>query len=171
MHRGGGVERVEWGFSLRKVFDKGGRFLADDVVDSLGTIAASFHTRRPFVDTNCMFLRRDVAPKARASPPQARASVPGPRRTRHAGPRRAAQVSRHWYHRRGGADSAVSLELCTNWRGVCTRKFTVNYVAASSEHSNGAQHFTAPPPALDLRSEDWRRAAAEAIAAAEQQRR
>lgn len=108
----------EWGHSLRKVYDSAGRFLCLDLVDSLGTLAPSLQSQRPFVDTNNMFIRRDIAPL----------------------------VAQHWYHTRTGADAAVSAALCAHHAGICTKRFTVSYVAASSANSNGVDHFTRPTP-------------------------
>ena len=109
-----------WGHCLRKVYDSRGVFVCVDAVDSLGTLGPTRHdpTRR-FVDTNCMVVRRDVAPL----------------------------VASGWYNRRKGADSAVSADLCARFSdGVCTNRFTVAYVAASSAESNGLAHFTEPEP-------------------------
>ena len=39
------------------------------MVDSLGLLGPSRHLGVPFVDTNCMFLRRDIAPLVRRPPP------------------------------------------------------------------------------------------------------
>lgn len=71
-------------------------------------------------------------------------------------PRRdvAPKVAVHWYNRRKGADTAVSLALCRGFRGVCTGRFTVNYVAGSSADSNGAAHFTGPAPVVRVRVRD-----------------
>jgi hypothetical protein len=114
------ARRPEWGHTLRKVYDSTGKFVCVDAVDSLGMLAPTAHDAgRRFVDTNCMFVRRDVAPLV----------APG------------------WYHQRTGADSAVSADLCSRYpNGICTRAFTVNYVAASSAESNGLEHFTRPTP-------------------------
>ena len=114
-----------WGHTLRKVYDSAGAFVCVDAVDSLGTLAPTAHGApgRRFVDTNCMFVRRDVAPL----------------------------VAHGWYHRRTGADAAVSADLCARFPdGVCTRRFTVCYVAASSADSNGLAHFTGPPPVREV---------------------
>jgi hypothetical protein len=109
-----------WGHCLRKIYDSRGQFVCVDAVDSLGTLGPTQHDlSRRFVDTNCMVVRRDVAPLV----------APG------------------WYHRRKGADSAVSADLCARFSdGVCTNRFTVSYVAASSAESNGLAHFTQPTP-------------------------
>jgi hypothetical protein len=59
----------------------------------------------------------------------------------------APLVASEWYHTRTGADSAVSAALYARYPdGVCTRRFTVCYVAASSAESNGFEHFTRPQP-------------------------
>ena len=110
-----------WGHSLRKIYDpSSGEFVCIDAVDSLGTLGPTRHDPpRRFVDTNCMVVRRDVAPL----------------------------VASGWYNRRKGADSAVSADLCARFSdGICTNRFTVSYVAASSSDSNGLAHFTQPEP-------------------------
>jgi hypothetical protein len=109
-----------WGHCLRKIYDSSGAFVCVDAVDSLGVLGETRHdpTRR-FVDTNCMVVRRDVAPL----------------------------VASGWYNRRKGADSTVSADLCARFGdGVCTNRFTVSYVAASSSDSNGLAYFTQPEP-------------------------
>jgi hypothetical protein len=109
-----------WGHCLRKIYDSRGQFVCVDAVDSLGTLGATQHDpARRFVDTNCMVVRRDVAPLV----------APG------------------WFHRRKGADTAVSADLCARFSdGICIKRFTVSYVAASSADSNGLAHFTQPTP-------------------------
>lgn len=109
-----------WGHCLRKIYDSRGQFVCVDAVDSLGTLGPTQHDpARRFVDTNCMVVRRDVAPLV----------APG------------------WYHRRKGADTAVSADLCARFSdGICIPRFTVSYVAASSADSNGLAHFTQPTP-------------------------
>jgi hypothetical protein len=63
----------------------------------------------------------------------------------------APLVAAEWYHTRTGADSAVSAALYARYPdGVCTRKFTVSYVAASSAESNGFEHFTRPQPVAEV---------------------
>ena len=77
-----------------------------------------------------MFVRRDIAPL----------------------------VSQHWYNKRKGADTAVSLFLCEKFRGVCTGAFTVNYVVGSSPGSNGLSYFEGQPvlPPHLRQAEAWR---------------
>jgi hypothetical protein len=111
----------EWAHSLRKIYDNEGTFVCVDAVDSLGTLAPTAHDpagQRRFVDTNNMVVRRDIAPL----------------------------VAHGWYHTRTGADAAVSADLCARFRGICTRRATVCYVAASASESNGLAHFTRPTP-------------------------
>lgn len=55
----------------RQVFSEEGRYLCDDVCDSLGTLGASAHLGVPFVDTNNMFLRRRAAGAHHCKRPQA----------------------------------------------------------------------------------------------------
>ena len=109
-----------FGHCLRKIYDSNGQFVCIDAVDSLGTLGPTKHDpARRFIDTNCMVVRRDVAPL----------------------------VASGWYNRRKGADSAVSADLCARFGdGVCTNRFTVSYVAASSSDSNGLAYFTQPEP-------------------------
>ena len=113
-----------WGHCLRKIYNSRGEFVCVDAVDSLGVLGPTQHDPpRRFVDTNCMVVRQDVAPLV----------APG------------------WYHRRKGADSAVSADLCARFvDGTCTNRFTVSYVAASSAESNGLAHFTQPAPLADV---------------------
>lgn len=58
----------------------------------------------------------------------------------------APKVAVHWYNRRKGADSAVSLALCTGFRGVCTRQFT----ARSSPTLRNVRQLLTPAKALQL---------------------
>jgi hypothetical protein len=53
---------ASWGFSLRKLYDGEGNFLALDECESLGTLHPPvYRTDVRLVDTNCYLLRRDIA--------------------------------------------------------------------------------------------------------------
>lgn len=57
----------------------------------------------------------------------------------------APKVAVHWYNRRKGADSAVSLALCTGFRGVCTRQFTAR-ATDTSQNAADAPCYTGARP-------------------------
>jgi len=130
-----------WAHCLRKIYDSSGRFVCVDAVDSLGTLGPTAHDpARRFVDTNCMVVRRDVAPQVAAGWWNKRkvrcrcADVGG------------ARADARLFFPRKGADTTVSAALCARFEGVCTNRFTVSYVAASSADSNGLAWFTKPAP-------------------------
>ena len=50
-----------WGFSLRRIVDEAGRFLADDDCESLGPEPSWLDASVRLVDANCYVLRRDLA--------------------------------------------------------------------------------------------------------------
>lgn len=52
---------VPWGFSLRRIVDEEGRFLADDDCESLGPEPSWLDASVHLVDANCYVLRRDLA--------------------------------------------------------------------------------------------------------------
>jgi len=54
--------RSQWAFSLRKVVDQEGQFIAPDNCESPGNLHPTFNDRTVFlVDANCYLLRREVA--------------------------------------------------------------------------------------------------------------
>jgi Glycosyl transferase family 2 len=52
---------LEWGYSLRKIVNKEGDYLFNDDCESLGEWPIYFSDNHRLVDTNCYFIRRDVA--------------------------------------------------------------------------------------------------------------
>ena len=54
-------KKVDWGFSLRKIIDRDGNFLARDDCENLGKWPTYLNDDDHLVDVNCYFLRKDVA--------------------------------------------------------------------------------------------------------------
>ena len=92
-----------WGFSLRRIVDEEGRFLADDDCESLGPVPSWLDASVHLVDANCYVLRRDLA----------------------------LATAGLWY-RRAPDETSPDIELC-RWllaerpRFVATGRPTVNY--------------------------------------------
>ena len=56
------ADHAAWGFSLRRVFDADGNFVAPDNCESLGNLHPVFgNDSDRLIDTNCYLLRREVA--------------------------------------------------------------------------------------------------------------
>ena len=54
-------KKVDWGFSLRKIIDRDGNFLANDDCENLGKWPTHLNDDDHLVDVNCYFLRKDIA--------------------------------------------------------------------------------------------------------------
>jgi tetratricopeptide (TPR) repeat protein len=55
------AEGLAWAYSLRKIVDAEGRFIAHDDCESLGLWPTWYNSNIHLVDVNCYLLRRDVA--------------------------------------------------------------------------------------------------------------
>ena len=53
--------KVDWGFSLRKIIDQDGNFIANDDCENLGKWPTYLNDDDHLVDVNCYFLRKDIA--------------------------------------------------------------------------------------------------------------
>ena len=54
-------EGNDWVYSLRKIYDKNGKFLCDDNCESLGKWPVYFNTGVYHIDTSSFAIRRDIA--------------------------------------------------------------------------------------------------------------
>lgn len=54
-------EGNDWAFSLRKIYDKEGKFLCEDNCESLGKWSTFFSDNVYHIDTSCFAVKRDVA--------------------------------------------------------------------------------------------------------------
>lgn len=114
-------EDLDWTFSLRKIVDKEGQFLADDNCESLGNLCHSVLGWNDFlVDTSCYLFKLNVA----------------------------RDVSPHWMHRtrqKDGveADRSVTQFLLTHptYKGKGTAKHTLNYMVASNASTSVTGQF------------------------------
>jgi len=114
--------QLEWAYSLRKIVDKDGAFVANDDCQSLGAWqsieAALGPGRLHHVDTNCYFIRRDIA----------------------------VALSAIW-HRRSmddlmGPDFLMCQALLANHkRHRTTGRYSVNYVVGGRPDSANARFF------------------------------
>lgn len=113
------AREAAWGFSLRRIFDADGNFVALDNCESLGSLHPAFRDDDDrLIDTNCYLLRRDVAV----------AAVPA------------------WYTptptNEVGADRVVTRFLLKNFPRSCsTRRHTVNYTAGNNPNSAQPNFF------------------------------
>lgn len=51
----------DWAYSLRKIYDKDGKYLCEDNCESLGKWPVYFNDKVYHIDTSCYAVRRDVA--------------------------------------------------------------------------------------------------------------
>ncbi|MGD0464881.1 MAG: glycosyltransferase family A protein [Tepidisphaeraceae bacterium] len=109
-----------WGFSLRRIFDAEGNFVAPDNCESLGNLHPVFtNDSDRLIDTNCYLLRREVAV----------ACAPA------------------WYRPVEPADGLPADRTLTRFllekfpRVYCTRRYTVNYTAGSNPSSVQPDYF------------------------------
>lgn len=111
--------KAAWGFSLRRIFDADGNFVAPDNCESLGSLHPTYMDDNDrLIDTNCYMLHRDVAVTAAPT---------------WYGPARPRGI---------GADRVVTRFLLTNFpRSCCTHRHTVNYTAGSNSDSVRPQFF------------------------------
>jgi glycosyltransferase involved in cell wall biosynthesis len=54
-------EGNDWVYSLRKIYDKDGKFICDDNCESLGKWPVYFNDNVFHIDTSCFAVRRDIA--------------------------------------------------------------------------------------------------------------
>lgn len=107
------AQKATWGFSLRRIFDTAGNFVAPDNCESLGSLHPTYmDENNRLIDTNCYLLGRDVAVAAAPA----------------------------WYTPAPpngiGADRIVTRFLLQNFpHSCCTRRHTVNYTAGNNPDS------------------------------------
>jgi hypothetical protein len=112
-------DTVDWAYSLRKIFDRAGRFQTLDNCESLGKWPSHMSETDHLVDTNCYFL---------------------PRRT-------AMQVAPLWYRTASGdlanrADRTLCRQLLREYPRVeTTGLYTTNYRTGNRETSVQVKHF------------------------------
>jgi hypothetical protein len=111
------AEGLAWAYSLRKIVDAEGSFVANDDCESLGLWPTWYDARLHLVDVNCYMLRRDMA----------------------------VALSSLWY-RRFRDEESPDFTLCRHLftdhpRCGCTGRYTVNYRAGSSGLSVKAGFF------------------------------
>lgn len=108
-----------WGYSLRKIIDKKGDYVAHDDCESLGQWPTILHPNDYFVDVNCYFLPRNIA----------------------------IQMSPIWYRqfRTPGQmeiDRAMYMFLSNNFKDFdSTYEYTVNYRTGNTERSVKSEFF------------------------------
>jgi len=109
-----------WGFSLRRIFDADGNFVAPDNCESLGNLHPVFADDSDrLIDTNCYLLRREVA--VACAPIWYRPAVPADGLP---------------------ADRTVTQFLLKEFpRLYCSRRHTVNYTAGSNPSSVQPDYF------------------------------
>jgi hypothetical protein len=54
-------EGNDWAYSLRKIYDKDGKYICDDNCESLGKWPVYFNDSVFHIDTSCFAVRRDIA--------------------------------------------------------------------------------------------------------------
>lgn len=111
------AEGLAWAYSLRKIVDAEGRFIAHDDCESLGVWPTWYNANLHLVDVNCYLLRRDVA----------------------------VTLSAVWYRRfrdEENPDFVLCRELFkTQPRCGCSGRYSVNYRAGNSAASVKADFF------------------------------
>jgi glycosyltransferase involved in cell wall biosynthesis len=114
------ADNAMWGFSLRRVFDGDGNFVALDNCESLGNLHSVFgNDFDRLIDTNCYLLRREVA----------------------------VACAPVWYRPVGptvdlAADRVLTHFLLNQFPRIhCTRRYTVNYTAGTSPISVKPDYF------------------------------
>jgi glycosyltransferase involved in cell wall biosynthesis len=105
---------LDWGYSLRKIYDAHGAFVARDNCESLGSLCHTVLGRDDFlVDTSCALLKTGVA----------------------------VEVARQWYNKYA-ADRAFTKEILAKFPRHCAvPRHTVNYSASSSGTSVRPEFF------------------------------
>lgn len=130
------AEGLAWAYSLRRIVDAEGRFIANDDCESLGQWQTWSGDNMHLVDANCYALRRDLA----------------------------IQVSPLWYRRGGDVvnpDYAICEQLLAQ-QPHCgtTGRYTVNYrVGVSANTTDRAAFFEKGNTAMRIRFKDglpWR---------------
>lgn len=97
----------EWAYSLRKIYDKDGKYLCDDNCESLGKWPAYFDDRVQHIDTSCFAVKRDVA----------------------------VRIGHAWYGQ-WGADRQFFHTLKKHFSNFsCTGEYTLNYRLDGNENS------------------------------------
>jgi hypothetical protein len=111
------AEGLAWAYSLRKIVDAEGRFIANDDCESLGLWPTWYDPKVHLVDVNCYLLRRDVA----------------------------VMLSTVWYRRfrdEENPDFVLYRELVKSHpRCGSSGRYSVNYRAGSSDASVKAECF------------------------------
>jgi glycosyltransferase involved in cell wall biosynthesis len=100
-------KNLDWAYSLRKIYDKEGKYICRDDCESLGIWPAWFDERVHHVDTSCYAVKREVAVK----------------------------IGHLWYAK-WGADRrflSVLVNSFKNWD--CTREYTLCYRLGGNEGS------------------------------------
>jgi glycosyltransferase involved in cell wall biosynthesis len=57
------IKNKDWGYSLRKIYDKDENFICDDNCESLGKWPTWFNDKVHHIDTSCFIVKTDVATK------------------------------------------------------------------------------------------------------------
>jgi glycosyltransferase involved in cell wall biosynthesis len=114
------ADNAMWGFSLRRIFDANGNFVALDNCESLGNLHPVFlDDSDRLIDTNCYLLRREVA--VACAPIWYRPAIPTEGLP---------------------ADRTVTQFLLKEFPRVhCTRRHTANYTAGSNSNSVKPDYF------------------------------
>lgn len=108
-----------WSYSMRKIIDKDGKYVAHDDCESLGQWSTIIHPNDYFVDVNCYFLPRNIA----------------------------IQMSPVWYRqfRTPGQleiDRAMYMFVSNNFKDFdSTYEYTVNYRTGNTERSVQSEFF------------------------------
>lgn len=106
-------QNLDWCYSLRKIYDKTGTFIADDNCESLGKWPAWVGDQVFLVDTSCYCIKRDVI----------------------------VRISGAWYAQWGG-DRVFYANLSHHFKNyACTGKHTINYGLDGNPGSVTADFF------------------------------
>ena len=93
---------LDWCYSLRKICNTDGEFVANDDIESLGKLGNAIGTDTSFVDMNCYCVRGTILPT----------------------------VSHHLYHGGWGEDRVFYREIAKDYPNFeCTMEYSVNYTA------------------------------------------
>lgn len=107
------TNNLDWCYSLRKIFDKNGSYIADDNCESLGKWPAWVNEQAFLVDTSCYCIKKDVITK----------------------------ISGIWYNKWGG-DRIFYANLAHHFpKYSCTSKHTLNYRLDGNPGSVNAEFF------------------------------
>lgn len=106
-------EGNDWVYSLRKIFDKDGKFLCEDNCESLGKWPVYFNNDVYHIDTSCFGIKRDVA----------------------------VRIGHAWYGQ-WGADRQFFNALKTNFKKFdCTNEYTSCYRLDGNPNSVNKEFF------------------------------